>query len=231
MIPPGWNVTEPISLAASLCKVVDSLRAAPEDAKAFKAQIEKFSQSLGALQRVIDESLALGPDKEHTHLRATLADCQLCVQRCQKFQESFQKLCNEGRTKLTDAGQLARWVWSDKQIGRLRHDIDSQMSSIGLSLLIQSLWVYLFLAASYVCSEDLCDFARSRRTHTTLVQMNRADEGRGPRLLTAYPAMPIGPPGRCPWKVIMYCASNHTRLPSYWDYAMMWSKQDPRALS
>ena len=139
MIPPGWNVTEPISLAASLCKVVQSLRAAPEDAKAFTAHIEKFNYLLEELQRVIDESLALDPNKDHHHLRSTLADCKRCVQDCREFQESFPKLRNDDSKGIGNAGQLARWVWSEKLVDRLRHDIDRQMSSIGLCLNITTL--------------------------------------------------------------------------------------------
>ena len=139
MIPPGWNVTEPFGLAASLYRVVESLKAAPEDAKAFTAKIEKFSRSLTKLQRVIDESLAIDPNADHEDLRLTLADCQLCVQRCQKFQESFHELINDGSTRMANAGQVARWVWKDKQIVRLRDEIDSQMNNLGLTLHIKSL--------------------------------------------------------------------------------------------
>ena len=107
MIPPGWNVTEPLSLAASLYRVVEALKAAPEDAKAFTAQIENFRLSLKQLQRVIDESVVPDSTEEHEDLRATLANCQLCVQRCQKFQESFQKLSNDDSTRMANAGQVA----------------------------------------------------------------------------------------------------------------------------
>ena len=136
MIPPGWNVTEPLSLATSLYRVVESLKAAPEEAKAFTAQIENFSRSLKQLQRVIDENLAPDPREDHEDLRATLANCQECVQRCQKFQESFQKLSNAESKRMANAGQVALWVWNDRKIVRLRQEIDSLMNTVN--------WAFLF---------------------------------------------------------------------------------------
>lgn len=141
MIPPGWNVTEPLSLAASLYRVAESLKAAPEDAKAFTTQIENFGRLLKQLQRVIDESLTLDSGEDHEDLRATLASCQSCVQRCQKFQESFQKLSNAESARIANAGQVALWVWNDRKIVRLRQEIDSQMNSVTFSLQIKNLYV------------------------------------------------------------------------------------------
>ena len=135
MLPPGWNVTEPLSLVAILYRVVESLKAAPEDAKLFTAQIEEFGRLLRKLQRIVDESLALDPGEDHEDLRITLANCQLCVERCQKFQESFQKLSNADSTRMANAGQVALWVWNDRKIVRLRQEIDSQMKFINSTLL------------------------------------------------------------------------------------------------
>ena len=141
MIPPGWNVTEPLSLAASLYRVVESLKAAPEEAKAFTTQIENFSRSLKQLQRVIDEELAPDPREDHEDLLAILANCQLCVERCQKFQESFQELSKAESARRANAGQVALWVWNNRNIVRLRHEIDSQMSNITFNLQIKNLYV------------------------------------------------------------------------------------------
>lgn len=141
MIPPGWNVTEPIGLAAGLYKVIESLKSAPEDAKAFTAKIERFRRSLTELHRVLDDSLAFDPSRDQAYLREALADCQSCVRRCQNFHDSFQKLSQDGAAKFANAAQAARWVWRDRKIVKLRDEIDSQMSNIGLTLLIKSLCV------------------------------------------------------------------------------------------
>ena len=138
MIPPGWNITEPISLAASLIRVIESLKAAPDDAKAFTAKIETFQRALKKLQRVLERSLELDPYADHRDLRETLTDCQVCVQRCQRFQESFQKLRSDGTANMTTS-QAARWVRNHRQIVKLRNEIDAQMHSMGLTLLFKSM--------------------------------------------------------------------------------------------
>ena len=139
MVPPGWNVTEPLGLAVTLYRVIDSLKAAPDDAKAFTAKIESFRRDLEGLDRVFKRSLELEPNADHFDLRKALADCQVCVQRCQKFQESFQRITRDGSANIANASELARWVWKDKQIIKLRHEIDSQMSSVNFKLNIKSL--------------------------------------------------------------------------------------------
>ena len=139
MIPPGWNVTEPISLAANLIRVIDSLKAAPDDAKAFTTKIETFQRALRNLQRVLERSLELDPHADHLDLRQTLADCQVCVQQCQRFQESFQKLSSDGIANMANASQAARWVWNHRQIIKLRNEIDAQMTNVGLTLLFKSM--------------------------------------------------------------------------------------------
>ena len=141
MIPLGWNVTEPLSLASSLYRVAESLKAAPEDARAFTAQIEDFGRLLKQLQGVINESLALDPGEDHEDLRVTLTNCQSCVERCREFQESFQKLRNAKSTRVASAAQVALWVWNDRKIVRLKEEIDTQMKSIVLTLQIKTLYV------------------------------------------------------------------------------------------
>ena len=147
MVAPGWNVTELFSLAASLYRVVESLKAAPEDAKLFTKQIEEFGRLLRRFQRIVDESLASDPGEDHEDLRATLANCQECVQRCQKFQESFQKLSDAESTRIASAGQGALWVWNDKKIVRLRQEIDSQMTFINSTLLFKIWYVFISISA------------------------------------------------------------------------------------
>ena len=147
MIPPGWNVTEPLSLAACLYRVVESLNAAPEEAQVFTAQIEEFRRLLERLQRIVDERLALDSEEDHKDLRATLANCQSCVQRCQKFQESFQKLSNGESARMANAGQVALWVWNNRKIVRLRQEVDIQMKSISFNLLCEILYVLIPISA------------------------------------------------------------------------------------
>ena len=141
MVLPGWNVSEPIDLAYKLYKVVESLRSAPESAKAFVSKINNFSSNLEHLQRILEKDTASHSTKDFDHLRATVLECQACVKRCEEYSEGFGKLTKDGRKKLDAAGQAARWTLQEKRVARLREEIDTQMSSISLTLTIQSLYV------------------------------------------------------------------------------------------
>ena len=136
VVPPGWNVTEPIELAVKLCKIVESLRGAPESAKAFISQTNSFKGNLDELDRVLESELPSQPDQ--VHLRATVRECRACIKRCEEYSESFPKLTKDGRATIDGAGQAARWTFQEKKWTRLLEEINTRMNSIGLALAIKT---------------------------------------------------------------------------------------------
>jgi carotenoid cleavage dioxygenase-like enzyme len=142
MVLPGWNVSEPVDLAWKLYHVVESLKSAPEEAKAFVAKINAFSRSLNELQNTLRNDIASRASAQDLdHLRITLEECQACVKRCEEFSERFEKLTKGGARGVAGASQATRWALQDKKVDRLRKDIDSQMNGIGLTLTIRTLCV------------------------------------------------------------------------------------------
>ena len=141
MVLPGWNISEPIDLAYKLYEVVESLRFAPESAKAFVSKINNFSGNLKSLQKILEKDTASHSTQDLDQLRSTVLECQACVKRCEEYSEGFGKLTKDGRGKMDGAGQAARWTLQEKRVARLREEIDTQMSSISLTLAIQSLCV------------------------------------------------------------------------------------------
>ncbi len=141
MVLPGWNVSEPIDLAIKLYEVVESLRSAPETAKAFVSKINTFRGNLEELQKILKSEITSQPSQDLDHLSATILECEACVKRCEEYSEGFRKLTKDGRGKLEGAGQAARWTLQEKRVSRLREEIDSQMGSIGLTLAIKTLCV------------------------------------------------------------------------------------------
>ena len=140
MVLPGWNVSEPIELAFKLYKVIESLKSAPEEAKAFVSKINKFSRSLRELQKTIENDIATRSSAQDLdHLRETLEECQDCVKRCEEFGERFGNITGDGAASLRGAREATLFVWQDKKAARLRKEIDDQMNSIGLSLMIKTL--------------------------------------------------------------------------------------------
>lgn len=138
MVLPGWNVSEPIDLAYKLYEVVESLRSAPESAKAFVSKINNFRANLKELQRILESDHA-----SHEHLRTIVLECEACVKRCEEYSGGFGKLTKDGKGKMDGAGQAARWTLQERKVARLEKELDGQMTSIGLTLAIKSLCVGL----------------------------------------------------------------------------------------
>ena len=149
MVLPGWNVSEPIDLAHRLYQVVEALRSAPDSAKAFVSKINNFSASLRGLQKILESDSPSNSDLEH--LRATVEECQPCVQRCEEFSEGFGKLTTDGRGMMYSAGQAARWTLQESKVARLRKEIDDLMNGVVLALLVKNLWVGL--ASTYYADQ------------------------------------------------------------------------------
>ncbi len=140
MVLPGWNVSEPVELAFKLFEVVEALKSAPEEAKAFRSKIDSFRRSLTELQKAFDHDVpSRSSAQDLDHLRETLLECQDCVKRCEEFGDKFGKIAKDGAASLKGAREATRFVWQDKKVARLRQEIDSQMSGIGLTLMIKTL--------------------------------------------------------------------------------------------
>lgn len=142
MVLPGWNISEPVDLAWKLYHVVESLKSAPEEAKAFVTKINAFTRSLNELQTTLNnDNTSHASAQDLDHLRLTLVECQVCVKRCEEFSQRFEQLTRDGARGVSGAGQAARWALQDKKVDGLRRGIDSQMNGIGLTLMIKTLCV------------------------------------------------------------------------------------------
>ena len=136
MVLPGWNVSEPIELAHKLYEIVESLRSAPENAKAFISKTNSFKSSLDELDRILESELPSQPGQDH--LRTTIGDCRDCIKRCEKYSQGFPKLTKDDKGMFEWAGQAARWTLQEKTVNRLSEEIKTLMSSINLVLVIRT---------------------------------------------------------------------------------------------
>ncbi|KAM0798557.1 hypothetical protein BDR22DRAFT_371431 [Usnea florida] len=136
MVLPGYNVSEPIELAVKLYEIVESLRSAPENAKAFISKTNSFKNSLDQLDRILEGELPSQPGQDH--LRATVRECRACIKRCEKHSEGFPKLTKDGKGKIDWAAQAARWTLQEKTVTKLSEEIKTLMSSISLVLAIMT---------------------------------------------------------------------------------------------
>ena len=136
MVLPGWNVSEPIDLAYKLYEIVESLRSAPENAKAFISKTKSFEGNLDELDRVLGSEIPSQSGQDL--LRATVQECRTCIKRCENYSDGFSKLTKDGRGKIDGARQAALWTLQEKKVTRLLDEINTRMSSIGLTLAIKT---------------------------------------------------------------------------------------------
>lgn len=134
MVLPGWNVSEPIELAYKLYEIVESLRSAPENAKAFISKTNSFKSSLDELDKILESELPSQPGQDL--LRTTIQNCRACIKRCEEYSQGFPKLTKDGKGKIDWAGQAARWTLQQKTVTNLSEEIKTLMSSIQVVLTI-----------------------------------------------------------------------------------------------
>lgn len=142
VVPPGWNVTEPIGLAIKLYEIAEKLKHAPESAKYFKSKIERLGGSLSSLQEVLtrigDGRAAPLPADTFAQLKEEVIALQERIQQCEEFIVTFVPLTDNGRRK-SSAAAKARWVWDEKKGNEYSAQIESHIHLINFKLNIYAL--------------------------------------------------------------------------------------------
>ena len=142
VVPPGWNVTEPIGIAIKLYEIGEKLNHAPKSAKYFKSKIESLAGSLSLLEEVLlrigDGGAARPPADNFAQLRNEVNELQECIQRCEKFIATFVPLTSDG-SKKPSAAAKARWVWDEKKGHEHSAQIESHIHRISFNLNINAL--------------------------------------------------------------------------------------------
>ena len=100
MVPPGWNVTEPLRIAIQAIRTLEAIHHAPEEAKDFRSNIDSFDASVKGLQSVLKQlqpvvetgrSLDSPPDT-YTTLEKELMGSRDCITRCEEFSKRYNAL-------------------------------------------------------------------------------------------------------------------------------------------
>lgn len=126
MIPPGWNVTEPIGLAIKLYRIAEELRNAPEETNIFRKRLISFKNGLDTLQEILEEGADSNLLLRHVdRLKSVVKESQDCVQRCEDF--------------VTSVRQATKWVWKKEQAGRLTAEIDSRLHDLSFGMQLVTL--------------------------------------------------------------------------------------------
>ena len=139
VVPPGWNVTEPIGIAIKLYKIAEKLNHAPDSAKHFKSKIERLGAMLSSLEKAILRIRAAPlPADGLAQLQKEVVGLQECIKQCEEFIATFPSLTGDG-SKKSSAAAKARWVWDEKKGNELSAQIESHINYINLNLGIISL--------------------------------------------------------------------------------------------
>ena len=141
MIPPGWNVTEPLHIAKKLYDYIQALRGASDEVKSFASKLRTFCIALEELEKCLANLTTASAD-DTKHLRDTLDGCWNCAMKCRDFIDQFKELNEPIQGKINAGGKL-NWVWKKDTAARLRLEINSQIDDINLLLGIASLYVIL----------------------------------------------------------------------------------------
>ena len=143
IVPPGWNVTEPLHIAKKVYNYIQAIRGASVEVKSFASKLKTFCRALEALEECL-ASATIASVEGAEHLRNTLDGCWVCATDCQKFIEHFKNL-NEPVQGVSTTGDKVNWVWKKDTAARLRQEIDSQIVDINLVMNIASLYVLAVL--------------------------------------------------------------------------------------
>lgn len=140
VVPPGWNVTEPIGLAVRLYRVAEQLRSAPAEADLFVARIKSFSHALQKLQKILENGDTAASSTDGLQaLETAVNQSQSCVLRCENFSQRFFGLVNDAGVQRANVGQAAKWVWKREDVSRLAAEMDTHIQAILLGIGIETL--------------------------------------------------------------------------------------------
>ncbi len=138
MIPPGWNVTEPMHVAAKLYDFVQKYRGAPEQIRAFATQVNTFCSAMKAFESCLKSPDSIPQDDLET-LTTVSNGCKRCADHCQAFLGTFFKQLDDFSQEEVRAGDRLNWIWKKDEAITLKQDMSEQVGIINLHLNISHL--------------------------------------------------------------------------------------------
>lgn len=150
MLPPGWNVTEPLHIAARFAVFVQKYRGAPQQIKTFASEVEVFCGALKVFERCFKNPES-SPAEDLDSLKAISDDFQRCANNCKAFIRRF--FDQFGTSAKEDAGAGGRlnaqinraaaqvnWIWKNDEANALKHDMSRVVAIANLHLGVATQW-------------------------------------------------------------------------------------------
>lgn len=106
----------------------------------FRSKLGRFRESLEDLHPVLNKTpIERASDHDLDHLQATLIECRSIVRGCESFVDLFDALYRD--RDAAEERQAGPPVWQDKELSKLRRDIDHRIDASLLRRLISVLYV------------------------------------------------------------------------------------------
>lgn len=159
MVLPGWNVTEPLHVAARFAVFVQKYRGAPQQIKSFALEVEVFRGALKVFERCFKNPDSI-PEEDLDSLKAISVDFQRCANDCQafigRFFDQFGTSAKEdagagGRlnaqidratTQINRAAAQVNWLWKTDEANALKHDMSRVVAIANLHLGVATQWYF-----------------------------------------------------------------------------------------
>lgn len=150
MVLPGWNVTEPLHVAAKFAVFVRKYRGAPQQIATFASQVEIFRGAFDVFERCFKDPDSI-PEEDLDSLKAILDDFQRCANDCQafigRFFDQFGTSPNEeagagGRlnAQINRATAQVNWIWKNDEAVALKDDMNRVVAIATLHLNVATQW-------------------------------------------------------------------------------------------
>lgn len=129
MVLPGWNVTEPLNVAISLCRMVREYHGALNEMKDFAASVGEFCLILEAFKECLARLDTIPPNVLQ-RLQSTSSACQICMEECKTFTDRFSA------DRKVGPGQRLTWMWKEKTAAKLMQNMLRQKANVTLHILM-----------------------------------------------------------------------------------------------
>lgn len=157
MVLPGWNVSEPLHVAAKFAVFVQKYRGAPQQIKSFASDVDVFRGALKVFERCFRNPETI-PDEDLDSIKIISDDFQRCANNCQafigRFFDQFSTSPKEdaragGRlnaqidratAQINRAAAQVNWIWTADEANALKHDMSRVVAIANLHLGVATQW-------------------------------------------------------------------------------------------
>lgn len=150
MVLPGWNVSEPIHVAAKFYLFIQRYRIAPQQIESFAGDVNVFRGALKLFERCFQNPASI-MDEDLDSFKAISDDFQRCANKCQafigRFFDQFDTSAREdagagGRlnAQINRAAAQVNWIWSADEANELKDDMRRVVGIANLHLGVAMQW-------------------------------------------------------------------------------------------